>query len=146
MDVDNNIQKRLIIKNIKVLLTEDDMGMAEVVMYSLKIQDPTLEIVHCSNLLDAIAYIQNQTTTSIQLLITDWNIPNGNEGGSIIQATREKFPKVQVIVMTGNPSNLPEISKNYNPNQLLPKPFSLIDFAGAASNCRHAIENIKHVV
>jgi len=145
MDVDNSIQKRLM-QNIKVLITEDDMGMACIIRHFLKLQGPTLEIVHHSNLLDAIAYIQNQTTTSIQLLITDWNIPNGNEGGSIIQATREKFPKVQVIVMTGNTNLLPEISKNYNPNQLLPKPFGLADFADAVSNCRQAIENIRHVV
>ena len=130
-------------KNIYILVTEDAMDMAKVVIHFLRFQGVPLEnITHCATLHDAVAYI-NDPTTQIDLLITDWNIPDGNEGGAIIEATRGKFPNVQVAVMTGNPNNLPEISENYNPNEFLPKPFDHKEFATAVLNCYKKIEALR---
>ncbi len=143
MDVVKNIPKKYwTMKKIHILVTEDAMDMAKVVTHFLMFQGIPLEnITHCATLHDAVAYINDPDTTQIHLLITDWNIPDGDEGGAIIAATREKFPNVQVIVMTGNPNNLPEISENYNPNEFLPKPFDHKEFATAVSNCYKRIEN-----
>jgi DNA-binding response OmpR family regulator len=131
-------------KTIKVLVTEDALDIAQCVIRYLNLQGiPSDNIVHHATLPDAIGYIMDPATTQIDLLVTDWNIPHGNEGGMIINSTRDKFPQVQVIVMTGNPDNLPSISQNYCPDELLPKPFVREELTAAVSNCYKKIEALR---
>jgi CheY-like chemotaxis protein len=125
-------------KSIKVLIAEDSLELAEVILIYLRRMGILAEnIDHVDSLPEAVRHIAR--TQQIDILITDWNIPSGDEGGEIIKAARERFPRAHIISMTGNPNIIPFIRETYEPDALLSKPFEMKEFV---ETVRHCIEVI----
>lgn len=111
---------------MKVLIAEDVESVAIAVKFTLHYAGvPAENIKHCSDLPNTLKYID--TIDRLDVLITDWNIPKGDEGGIIIGAVRKKFPDTFVITMTADPNNYARMVA-FAPNHILPKPFEVDSF------------------
>lgn len=74
----------------------------------------------------------------VDLLVTDMRLPDG-DGVEVIQRTRERFPAVKVLVITGSPipgSRLERLHElGFGDEDVLPKPFEINEFVTAVQRC-----------
>ena len=83
--------------NFKVLLVEDTLLLAEMVMETLR-YIPEIETTHIANGIDAVEYLDD---TCPDLVLLDLNIP-GKSGWQVMEFIQSKYGGglIKVIVMT----------------------------------------------
>jgi len=107
---------------MKVLVVEDEplirLGLASA------IEEAGYEVAEAANARDAIRVLEHDR---VQLLLTDVDMPGGMDGIRLAHYVRDRWPPVQLIVISGKvgvkPGELPPgarfVSKPYQEPQLL---------------------------
>ena len=106
-----------------VLIVDDEEMVAELVEAIVKRVCPSAVITRCANKDQALKAIRASSTNgnAFDLEITDFKIPNGEEGLEIAELTRSLTPTTRIIVMSGT---MDEVHKVYTPaDYYLKKPF-----------------------
>ena len=109
---------------VKILIVDDDDQVLGMLREFLE----TLHHEIAGKALDGQAALKlfRVNPNGVDLLITDIAMPKLT-GLGLVRLVRERRPNIPVIVMTGDPSDLPE-----NPNfAVLLKPYSLADLRAA---------------
>jgi CheY-like chemotaxis protein len=108
---------------MKVLVVEDEplirLGLASV------IEEAGYDVAEAANANEAIRVLENDQTVS--LVLTDVDMPGGMDGIRLAHFVRDRWPPVQLIVISGKvgvkPGELPPgarfVSKPYQEPQLL---------------------------
>ena len=97
----------------KILVVDDDDG----IRYLLEdlLDWVGYSPIICKNGEHAISYIKQA-----DLLITDFNMPPGMNGAELTKIAKREKPSLPVIIMTGNPKDIPA---NHLADQVIDKPF-----------------------
>src|SRR5690242_12786925 len=108
---------------MKVLVVEDEplirLGLASAV------EEAGYDVAEAANAGEAIGVLENDRT--IRLVVTDVDMPGGMDGIRLAHYVRDRWPPVQLIVISGKvgvmPGELPAgaqfVSKPYQEHQLL---------------------------
>lgn len=106
-----------------VLIVEDEPIL---MMYASDIVgDAEFEVVEAANADEAIVILKSRADISI--VLTDIDMPGSMDGLKLAAAVRDRWPPVEIVVMSGlikpQPEDLPMrgvfLSKPYDPKQLL---------------------------
>jgi len=109
---------------IHILIVEDKTSIAQTLIRILQREFGTqAEVSSCRLAEDALLELN---TESVDLLITDWELPKMSGSDLIIQA-RQLFPNLKIIFMTGNPSAQIEADVKGYADAYFTKPFRLPD-------------------
>ncbi len=99
-------------------------AMIFVTLSRLNIPESDIECFEDSQ--KALKFIKE--TGALDLLITDWDISDKNEGADIIKVARKKSPGCKVVVITNDLEvNRDEITL-YRPDLILNKPYNFEEF------------------
>ena len=100
----------------KTILVVDDKESIRCV-----IEDSLVEIgydsIICKDGEHAVSYINR-----VDLLITDFNMPGGMNGAELTKIAKRVKPDMPVIIMTGNPEDIPA---DHLANAVVKKPFDI---------------------
>jgi len=80
------------------LLVEDDALQREVLSDVLRAEK--YEVIECATG-EAAELVVATTGTELQALVTDQNLGGGMSGAELAEYAREKFPRMNVILMSG---------------------------------------------
>lgn len=118
----------------RILLVDDDGDIRSMVRKLLEvIAGGATIVVECSTLIEALNALAESVTSGnrFDLVITDFQIPAGKEGGDIARAVKELSPSVPVIIMSGN---MEGVLKSEAPADfILSKPFEFRAFANTVT-------------
>jgi len=109
---------------MKILVVDDDELMRFLIRTVLKKNG--LQIIEAVDTFDGYKIIQ-EIGDSIDLLLTDINMPR-LEGLALAQLAAESFPDMRILLMTRNPSTLPD---DRTRSSVLEKPLLLHDLIRA---------------
>jgi DNA-binding response OmpR family regulator len=103
----------------RVLIVEDDADIAATLRIGLSIKGYAVQVVSSSG--EARAHLEQEP---VDLLITDWVLPDGNGGEvcAVARATRRPLP---VIVMSGAMNERSQTIIECRPDVFLPKPIRM---------------------
>ncbi|MEK7646605.1 MAG: response regulator [Patescibacteria group bacterium] len=126
---------------LQVLVVDDENMITRVVKAILtKWGIPADNIICAHSLPEALEIISSRS--DLDLLICDYNIPKGNEGGEIMDAAKKKSKATHVISITGAPGNIPDIRERHRPDFVLEKPFGMDTLLKAVEECAQAITGV----
>jgi signal transduction histidine kinase/ActR/RegA family two-component response regulator len=109
-----------------VLLVEDNLEVAAVVVPVL--EKLGCQVVHRESADAALAWLAH-ASAQVDLLLTDVVMPGGIDGIALVQAVRERYPALKVLMMTGYAEQIDTITRMGH--DVLPKPFSPRSLADA---------------
>lgn len=111
----------------RILLVEDQFQIRDTLQRVLRFHGYDVAVAGCKP--EAEAFIlQNQ----IDLLLTDVALPSLGTGFELAQWTRERLPRLPIIVISGLALSAPPDWLLADPAvRLLPKPFLIADLLGA---------------
>lgn len=121
--------------NPKAILIVEDEGSIRRIFKRLlaKMGHATVFASDVRNAMEKLAGLKH-----VDLLVTDMRLPDG-DGVEVIQRTREKFPAVKVLVITGSPlpgSRLERLHDlGFGDEDVLPKPFEICQFVTTVQKC-----------
>ena len=112
-------------KTVSVLVVDDEESNLTLVTKILSRSHPALEINTCGDLQSALTALRSKT---YRLVITDFQIPVGDEGAEISKEAKRLNSACSVIVISGS-LNDPgaRIREKCTANEYLAKPFNPID-------------------
>ena len=145
-DVALTIARRLI-NNIKltVMIVDDSPLILSTLAIILETQN--LNYIKCKNGQEAWEYINNPDTTTIDLIITDYEMPI-MDGYELIKLVRTQFPleELPILVLSGteDTSIIAKFLKN-GANDYIPKPFINEEFIARISNSLNILEMFKKI-
>ncbi|NUM55858.1 MAG: response regulator [Candidatus Hydrogenedentes bacterium] len=112
------------IKHLKVLVVDDDPGVLDLLKAFLDTRGYTVET--CRNGREALAVLE---TESFDLVISDIEMAEMN-GYELLRQTREKYPKIGIVLMTGYTESHPlSEALRAGADGYISKPFSLRKFS-----------------
>lgn len=82
--------------NMKIFLTDDHVILLSGLMKILSTEDD-LEVTGAAS--KVAETLEKLTYTKVDLLITDYNLPDG-DGLSLVQVVKRKYPKMKIIVLS----------------------------------------------
>ncbi len=116
-------------ENKIVLIVDDNPDITELVVQMLEDRITLIPIVALT-CKDAIEHLRN---SSVALVITDFQIPRGREGGIISMTAKAKDPSIKVIVLSG--LNQEIVKTHCEADVFLSKPFEMGDLLNAVREC-----------
>lgn len=87
-------------KNHNVLIVDDDEITLELLQLILD-EFITGKVIPLTSSVKALAFVQSELMSQIDLVICDWQMPDHN-GIEVLQAIRRKNKHVPVLMLTGN--------------------------------------------
>jgi two-component system response regulator YesN len=84
---------------LNILVVDDEEAICFLVTAMIRHGYPKSKSTGVYSLAEALDFLDHNP---VDLVVTDFNIPVGNEGAVIARKTRELWPKAKVIVMSGN--------------------------------------------
>ncbi len=102
----------------RVLIVEDDDGIATILRELVMLRDNEVDVVGDAR--DAITYLHRRTP---DLLIVDWTLPNAPSSEAFLQEIRRVVPSVPLILCSGS-HKAASRAKAVGASEFLPKPFS----------------------
>ncbi len=111
--------------------------LAEDVFKSESVQNQLGEIslIICKNGTEAIAYLEGPEGPTLDLLITDRQMPGGIDGYSVARAAK-RFPNLPVIMATGAPEeNAGQMARLHGLRAYLVKPFKIEELVETVKGC-----------
>lgn len=105
--------------NMKIFLTDDHAILLSGLMKILSTEDDLEVTGAAANVAETL---EKLTYTKVDLLITDYNLPDG-DGLSLVQVVKRKYPKIKIIVLSmhDEPHLVKEILKEGIDGYLLKK-------------------------
>lgn len=111
---------------MSIIIVDDESVFLELVPKILKSLDLGL-IITATNIRDAWAAIEN---FSPKLVITDFNMPGGN-GFELCRWIKNKYPKLPIILTTGDSKLTFNSSLPHTPDKILVKPYTAAELINA---------------
>lgn len=119
---------------LNILLVDDEDGVRMVASRALKAKG--WQVTECGNAEQAIEKLQSDV--SFDLMITDMIMP-GMDGETLIKQTRQAYPKMKIILMSGYSKEFARHGSQKNEDfHFLAKPFEL---AGLLEKVKEVLEN-----
>lgn len=119
-------------RKIRVLIVDDQQNIRELVSALVESVVPDVMITSCPDLDSAIYIVKGSTSEPFNLVITDFNIPDGNEGFEIATLTKKLSPDTKIIVMSGN---MWAVNESKCPgHRFIEKPFTVAEMLTAITN------------
>ena len=116
-----------------ILVVEDEMAVRELASAALKKRG--YQVLNAADGPEAIG-VWEQSTTPVQLLLTDMVMPNGMTGGELAKKLQARNPAMQVIYTSGySPEILRRDSLLTQGINFLPKPYDLQTLLDAVRTC-----------
>jgi len=145
-DVALRIANRLI-NNSKVTVMIVDDSPSILFKLSIILETQNLNYVKCSNAQEAWDYLNNPVATSIDIIITDYEMPV-MDGYEFTKLVRTKFPmeELPILVLSGTQDTL-MIAKflKIGANDYIPKPYINEEFIARLSNTLNILEMFKKI-
>lgn len=108
----------------KILIVDDQADIASLLTSVIMRAKIDAKMIICTSLHGAIAALKKDGP--FDLVITDFNIPAGNEGAQVTQTAKALYDGIPVIVMSGKmESHGDEIHQLCRADAYLAKPFQM---------------------
>ena len=108
-----------------VLIVDDEENVTDLLQRSLARLEPGLEVWVANSGAQALDFLNNDG--HLDLLITDYQMPEMN-GPELIEAVRQRYPAVKIILTTAFPSShIDQLADRLAVDSCLIKPFSTRD-------------------
>ena len=86
-----------------ILLVEDEPLIREIMSESL--QEAGYEVVEAESGVQAVAALR-EPSRHFHILVTDFHMPGGIDGGEVASQVRQAFPGIPVVIASGRPDAL----------------------------------------
>ncbi len=112
---------------MSVLLVEDEPLIREIMSECL--QDAGYEVVEAESGLQAVAAL-GDPARRFTLLVTDFHMPGGIDGGQVADLVRQACPNIPVVIVSGRPDALQSSWRSEFGYAVLKKPYLPSDLVG----------------
>lgn len=132
-------------KKLTVMIVDDSPSMLKIL--ELTLQSQNLSYVTCRSSKEAWDYINNPITTNVDLIVTDYEMPDMN-GYEFTKLIRTKYPieQLPVLVLSATEDTY-MISRllKVGANDYIPKPFTSEEFIARISNSLTILDMFKKI-
>ena len=136
-----------IINNAKLTIMIVDDSPVILSTLSIILESQNLNYIKCSNGQEAWDYINNPSTTNIDLIITDYEMPVMN-GYKFTKLVRTKYPmeELPILILSGTQDTV-MIARflKVGANDYIPKPFINEEFIARISNSLNILDMFKKI-
>jgi len=140
------IANRLLNNSKLTIMIIDDSPLILTTL-SLILQTQNLNYIECSNGQEALDYLNNPTTTTVDLIITDYEMPI-MDGYEFTKLVRVKYPieELPILILSGTQDSI-MIARflKIGANDYIPKPFINEEFIARLSNTLNILEMFKKI-
>ncbi len=104
-----------------ILLVEDESLIRGILTECLT--DAGYEVLEAARADDALLLLE--VAENVRLIVTDINMPGGQDGIDLAKAAREHSPTIPIVFISGRPAKLDEARVIGGPAAFIAKPFKL---------------------